>query len=54
VNRTEWDQPRAFGLKCSETFLTHETGADPHIKMHTVLDGLPLKNALEEQPRAHT
>lgn len=53
VYRTERDQSRAFGLKCGEALLTHEAGADPHIKMHPVLDGLPLGNALEVQSRAY-
>src|SRR4051794_680177 len=37
VYRTERDQSRAFGLKRGEALLTHESGADPHIKMHPVL-----------------
>lgn len=51
---TERDQSCAFGLKYGEAFFTHESGADPHIKMHPVLDGLPFRDALEVQSRAHT
>ncbi|OMI35387.1 hypothetical protein SPAR_31986 [Streptomyces sparsogenes DSM 40356] len=47
-------QSCAFRLECGEAFFTHESGADPHIKMHPVLDGLSFRNALEVQPRAHT
>jgi hypothetical protein len=54
VYRAEWDQSRTFGLKCGEARFTHETGADPHIKMHPVLDGLPFGDALEVQARAHS
>lgn len=48
------DQPCAFGLKRGEALSTYESGADPHIKMHPVLGGLPLGDALEVQPWAHT
>ena len=54
VHRTERDQSCAFRLKGAEALFPHESGADPHIKMHPVLDGLPLGDTLEVQPRAHT
>lgn len=54
VYRAKRDQPCALSLKCGETLFTHEPGADPHIKVHPVLGGLPLRDALEVQPRAHT
>ena len=53
AHRTERDQPRAFGLKCGQALLSHEPGADPHIKMQPVLDDLAFRNTLEEQSRAH-
>jgi hypothetical protein len=52
--RTECDKSRAFGLKRGQALLTNETGADPHVKMHSILDDLALGNALEEESRAHT
>src|SRR5689334_23143754 len=52
--RAERDQSCGFGLKCGQALFTHEPGADPHVKMHPILDDLALGNALEEQPRAHT
>jgi hypothetical protein len=54
VYRAERDQSCAFGLKCGEALFTHESGADPHVKMQPVLDGLPFGDALEVQARAHT
>lgn len=54
VNCAKRDQSCAFGLKYGEAFRTHESGADPHIKMHPVLDSLPFGDALEVQPRAHS
>lgn len=50
--RAKRDQSRTFGLKRGEARFTHKSGADPHIKMHPVLDGLPFGNALEVQSRA--
>lgn len=52
--RAERGQSCAFSLKCGQAFLTHEPGADPHVEMQPVLDGLPFGNALEEQSWAHT
>ncbi|TWE15158.1 hypothetical protein FB465_0030 [Kitasatospora atroaurantiaca] len=52
--RAERDQSCAFGLKCGQALFTHESGADPHVKMQPILDGLAFGNALEEQSRAHT
>ena len=52
--RAERDQSCAFGLKCGQALFTHEPGADPHVKMHPILDDLAFGNALEEQSRAHT
>ncbi|EKX62250.1 hypothetical protein STRIP9103_04776 [Streptomyces ipomoeae 91-03] len=52
--RAERDQSCALGLKRGEALFTHESGADPHVKMQPILGGLPFGNALEEQSRAHT
>lgn len=54
VYGAERDQSRAFGLKCGKALFTHETGADPHIKMQPVLGGLAFGNALEIQSRTHS
>ena len=51
--RAERDQPCALGFERGEAFLTHEPGADSHVKMHPILDDLALGNALEVQSRAH-
>ena len=50
--RAERDQSCAFGLERGQALFTHEPGADPHVKMHPVLDDLAFGNALEEQSRA--
>src|SRR5579862_2609046 len=52
-HRAERGQPRAFGLQHGQALSTHEPGADPHVKVHPVLDDLAFGNALEEQPRAY-
>ncbi|OKK21781.1 hypothetical protein AMK16_00295 [Streptomyces sp. CB00455] len=54
VHRAERDQSCALGLKCGEAFFPHESGADPHVKMQSVLGGLPFGDALEVQSRSHT
>ena len=52
--RAERDQPCAFGLKDGQALFTHQPGADPHVKMHPVLDDLAFGNALKEQSRTRT
>src|SRR4029453_10259385 len=52
--RAERDQSRALGLKYGQPRVTHQPGADPHVKMQPILDDLAFGNALEEQSRAHT
>ena len=52
--RAERDQSCALGLEGGEALVTHQPGADPHVKMHPVLDHLAFRNALEIQPRART
>jgi len=52
--RAKRDQSCAFGLKGGQTLFPDEPGADPHVKMHPILDDLAFGNALEEQSRAHT
>ena len=54
ANRAERDQTCAFSLERGQTLFTHKPGADPHIKMHPILDDLAFGNTLEEQSRAHT
>ncbi|BCB88163.1 hypothetical protein Psuf_054760 [Phytohabitans suffuscus] len=49
ADRAERDQACAFGLKCGHALFTHQAGADPHVKVHPVLDGLAFGNTLEEQ-----
>lgn len=51
--RAERDQTCALGLQCGEALFTHEPGADPHVKMHPVLDNFAFGNALEVHSRAH-
>lgn len=51
--RAERDQSYALGFECGKALCTHEPGADPHIKMLTILDDLAFGDALEEQSRAH-
>ena len=50
----ERDQSCAFGLKYGHALVTHEPGADPHVKMQPILDDLAFRNALEEQSRTQT
>lgn len=54
VYRAERDQSCAFGFKCGEALFTHESSADPHVKMQPVLGGIAFGDALEVQSRAHT
>ena len=51
--RAERDQPCTFGLEHGQALLTHEPGADSHIEMQPIFDGLPFGNALEVQTRTH-
>jgi hypothetical protein len=51
---TQRDQACALGLKRGQALLTYKPGADPHIKVHPILDDLPFGNALKKQARAHT
>ncbi|KOV60729.1 hypothetical protein ADK64_29730 [Streptomyces sp. MMG1121] len=52
--RAEGDKSCALGLERGEALFTHEPGADPHVKMHPILDDLAFGNALKEKSRAHT
>ena len=52
--RAERDQSCAFGLKRGQALFAHEPGADPHVKMHPILDDLAFGDALKEESRAHT
>lgn len=47
----EFDEARAFGLQRSEAISAFQSGSDPDIEVHPVLDGLALGDALEKQPR---
>jgi hypothetical protein len=37
-----------------QALLAHEPAADPHVKMHPILDDHAFGNALEKQSRAYT
>ncbi len=52
--RAEREQTGAFGLKCGQTLFSHETGADSHVKMQSILNDLAYRNALKVQSRART
>jgi hypothetical protein len=50
----ERDQSCALCFECGEALFAHESGADPHVEVHPVLDSLAFGDTLEVQSRAHT